>query len=447
MQRPPATVLHVCVDEDLSDVFNAVFDSADGGAPPPPAASAALPSLSAHRSVHPASQTVMLFAQSAGGGGPSLASRWARSVDLFLLLDDSQVPAFLCKAAESAVDEAGETALASYLNAVCEATAAVALPLLLPTPSAEWSSRVVGQGHQHSHLSVHVIIAPGVLCGGGPQGSSLSAGQAAAVLAAVTAASTAWGPVVAAKGKADDGGDHWASTVSRSLASSAVLTSPLHAANAVSAVAHKRLRVMSEEAKEAMKRLHHPTALSTKWEEDQASDAVEDLDVDAFGLDQLERGGGIVPASPPPEVREEESLGAPPTSPLVAAATASPTALSSTALWVRDVRPDSSRKCEPFDFAKLYAHVLREVSSFSERKVLAAMAAFPTMHSLLSYLHEEVVLQQGRTAPSSPSSSPSVLPRHGAVYSAGFGESRQWNVLNDALVSALMEDYRGEAAA
>jgi hypothetical protein len=103
---------------------------------------------------------------------------------------------------------------------------------------------------------------------------------------------------------------------------------------------------------------------------------------------------------------------------------------------MRDVRPDTQRKCVPTDFHALYTSMLTEVSSFSERKTIAAVTAFPTMCHLLEYVDSVTT-----PAVRHPSSSTDAGASTTAVYSTNYGEQRSWNVLNDAIVDALVTEY------
>lgn len=96
-----------------------------------------------------------------------------------------------------------------------------------------------------------------------------------------------------------------------------------------------------------------------------------------------------------------------------------------------DVRPDTQRKCVPTDFHALYTSMLTEVSSFSDRKTIAAVTAFPTMCHLLEYVDSVVGETSSNTTVSAA-----------GVFSTNYGEQRSWNVLNDAIVEALLTDYR-----
>lgn len=113
-------------------------------------------------------------------------------------------------------------------------------------------------------------------------------------------------------------------------------------------------------------------------------------------------------------------------------AEASVEAESATAL--KDVRPDTQRKCIPTDFHALYTSMLTEVSSFSERKTIAAVTAFPTMCHLLEYV-DKVAPDKANGKASAGASGMA------AVYSTNYGEQRSWNVLNDAIVEALVTEY------
>ncbi|CCW70313.1 unnamed protein product [Phytomonas sp. Hart1] len=150
------------------------------------------------------------------------------------------------------------------------------------------------------------------------------------------------------------------------------------------------------------------------------------------------------------------------------------------------IRPDARYKCEPHDFQKLYASMLAEVGSYSDRKTIAMVAAFPTMHHLLSHLHNFILTNQKPQFPSNAfdpkltvgtdfgndtimggdllgtsavsfgshsemldeSSKDTFNQWHGvmtsipSVYSTNYGESKGWNVLDNAIVDALMTDYR-----
>ncbi|KPI89024.1 hypothetical protein ABL78_1837 [Leptomonas seymouri] len=121
-------------------------------------------------------------------------------------------------------------------------------------------------------------------------------------------------------------------------------------------------------------------------------------------------------------------------------ATAAPTAAvdvdNSPSADLSDVRPDTQRKCIPTDFHALYTSMLTEVSSYSERKTIAAVSAFPTMSHLLEYV-DSVTAQETRGVPSS-SLSTSVNAAAPAVYVTNFGEQRSWNVLDDAIIEAVV---------
>lgn len=100
---------------------------------------------------------------------------------------------------------------------------------------------------------------------------------------------------------------------------------------------------------------------------------------------------------------------------------------------LKDVRPDTQRKCVPTDFHALYTSMLTEVSSFSDRKTIAAVTAFPTLCHLLEYV-DGVVSEAERGGTAAVSAA--------GVFSTDYGEQRSWNVLNDAIVEALVTDYR-----
>ncbi|CBZ26856.1 conserved hypothetical protein [Leishmania mexicana MHOM/GT/2001/U1103] len=103
-----------------------------------------------------------------------------------------------------------------------------------------------------------------------------------------------------------------------------------------------------------------------------------------------------------------------------------------------DVRPDTQRKVIPSDFHALYTSMLTEVSSFSERKTMAAVTAFPTMCHLLEYVDSIA-----ESAPGAQDGSDGDVVVHvpGAVYSTNYGEHRSWNVLNSAVIEALVTEY------
>ncbi|KAG5506112.1 hypothetical protein GH5_05794 [Leishmania sp. Ghana 2012 LV757] len=102
-----------------------------------------------------------------------------------------------------------------------------------------------------------------------------------------------------------------------------------------------------------------------------------------------------------------------------------------------DVRPDTQRKVIPSDFHALYTCMLTEVTSFSERKTMAAVAAFPTMCHLLEYV--DGIAASAPAAGDSSGGVASQVPN--AVYSTNYGEHRSWNVLNSAIIEALMTEY------
>ncbi|KAG5505743.1 hypothetical protein JKF63_05079 [Porcisia hertigi] len=105
-----------------------------------------------------------------------------------------------------------------------------------------------------------------------------------------------------------------------------------------------------------------------------------------------------------------------------------------------DVRPDTQRKVNPSDFHALYTSMLTEVSSFSERKTMAAAAAFPTMCHLLEYV--DSVMALAPAVRDGNGTDDIVVPQMPcAVYSTNFGEHRSWNVLNDAVIEALVTEY------
>lgn len=104
--------------------------------------------------------------------------------------------------------------------------------------------------------------------------------------------------------------------------------------------------------------------------------------------------------------------------------------------WMHDVRPDRSKKGDPHDFHQLYRAMLTEVGSFSERKAIAAVSAFPTLHHLLRHVEEATV------GPGALHGSARATTAGHAVYSTNFDESRSWNVVNQSIVDALTMDCR-----
>ena len=116
------------------------------------------------------------------------------------------------------------------------------------------------------------------------------------------------------------------------------------------------------------------------------------------------------------------------------------TPLTAAAMDLKDVRPDTQRKCVPTDFHALYTSMLTEVSSFSERRTIATVAAFPTMCHLLEYI-DSVTSQEEKKEADTTSPATGVSAASAAVYSTNFGEQRSWNVLNDAIVEAIITEY------
>ncbi|CAG9573445.1 conserved hypothetical protein [Leishmania major strain Friedlin] len=109
-----------------------------------------------------------------------------------------------------------------------------------------------------------------------------------------------------------------------------------------------------------------------------------------------------------------------------------------------DVRRDTQRKVIPSDFHALYTSMLTEVSSFSERKTMAALTAFPTMCHLLEYVDSIAGSAPGaQDGSGSGGDGDSDVAVHvpGAVYSINYGEHRSWNVLNSAIIEALVTEY------
>ncbi|AYU78575.1 hypothetical protein LdCL_210016400 [Leishmania donovani] len=109
-----------------------------------------------------------------------------------------------------------------------------------------------------------------------------------------------------------------------------------------------------------------------------------------------------------------------------------------------DVRRDTQRKVIPSDFHALYTSMLTEVSSFSERKTMAAVTAFPTMCHLLEYVDSIAGSAPGaQDGSSSGSGGDGDVAVHApcAVYSTNYGEHRSWNVLNSAIIEALVTEY------
>ncbi|KAG5479431.1 hypothetical protein LSCM1_04693 [Leishmania martiniquensis] len=105
-----------------------------------------------------------------------------------------------------------------------------------------------------------------------------------------------------------------------------------------------------------------------------------------------------------------------------------------------DVRPDTQRKVIPSDFHALYTCMLTEVSSFSERKTMAAVAAFPTMCHLLEYV-DGIAPPAPAAGDGSGCDGRAAAQVPGAVYSTNYGEHRSWNVLNNAIIEALTTEY------
>ncbi|GET88341.1 hypothetical protein, conserved [Leishmania tarentolae] len=106
-----------------------------------------------------------------------------------------------------------------------------------------------------------------------------------------------------------------------------------------------------------------------------------------------------------------------------------------------EVRRDAQRKVVPSDFHALYISMLTEVSSFSERKTMAAATAFPTMCHLLEYVDRVVGSAPGADDGSSRGDNNVAVQVPGAVYSTNYGETRSWNVLNSSVMDALVTEY------
>ncbi|KPA78250.1 hypothetical protein ABB37_06403 [Leptomonas pyrrhocoris] len=126
------------------------------------------------------------------------------------------------------------------------------------------------------------------------------------------------------------------------------------------------------------------------------------------------------------------------------AATASPTSAADSEMLsatdFKSIRPDTQRKCIPTDFHALYTSMLTEVSSFSERKTMAAVTAFPTMCHLLEYV-DSVAAPDATKQPNAARPAAVTVPAQ-AVYSTNYGEQRSWNVLSDSIVEALATEFQ-----
>ncbi|CAM42919.1 conserved hypothetical protein [Leishmania braziliensis MHOM/BR/75/M2904] len=105
-----------------------------------------------------------------------------------------------------------------------------------------------------------------------------------------------------------------------------------------------------------------------------------------------------------------------------------------------DVRCDTQRKVIPSDFHALYTSMLTEVLTFSERKAIAAVAAFPTMCHLLEYV-DGIVASAPAARDGSDGKGGVVAQVAGAVYSTNYDEHRSWKVLNSDIIEALVTEY------
>ncbi|CCW62979.1 unnamed protein product [Phytomonas sp. EM1] len=430
--------------------------------------------------------------------GVSAISREAARVDVVLLLETKQAVLFLQKAARSV------NAWERYLEAICESIAAYIWGQEFPDETSFHSSTChdatisdayagslnehvgisspdsfVGnaQSEDERQLRLHLVVVPrgvasgdvnslsfpasalpghhgtpyanttnGVSGGGGCDISNKDAAElfsSAVIWSAksrhirVLGAYTETLGVTLVEGKPSDANDkHVSFSVGLAIGNCTTVATPDQATHIVLALAHTRLKSLSAVA--AAQPVKGPKGLH----------------------DGSDRGD-----SPPPQLGK--SLGT---------------------LSTRQIRPDARYKCEPHDFQKLYASMLAEVGSYSDRKTIALMAAFPTMHHLLSHLHNFVLAKQhqqcisnafdpeatvmtgfdddtttmlgGDPLEASAASFGSELrglddslksASNGChdveavlspVYSTNYGESRSWNVLDNAIVDALITDYR-----
>lgn len=125
---------------------------------------------------------------------------------------------------------------------------------------------------------------------------------------------------------------------------------------------------------------------------------------------------------------------------------------------VVEVRPDTQRKCLPDDFRALYTSMLMEVTSYSQRRAMATVSAFPTICHLLEYVDtyqrqctssdaaadDRLNLDDRGEMEGTPLSSPtSASWSHDVgVYTVNYGESRRCNVVNDAILDAFVTKYQ-----
>lgn len=397
--------------------------------------------------------TVAHTAASSANGDVSSVSSLTNAVHVFVVMDALQAPAFLPRSRPSAHRSGGSSpapsvvdVLAAYLDEVCDA--------VCETGSTTWrqslplfSDAAKGRSDEPLlHVKLHLLITPNALrtavgdvCENVCH-TNATAREASQLMAAAVAWSTSCRICAAAGSSESSLPSSQRTRETAALAHSGTYDedSPQHKQQQ-----HERPRYDAElglcqVATPCTAAVHAISSLAHKL------------------LSEVHSRSRALPPPRTPTDQDESSGDKGIRRPMHASLVDS--------LTLDDLRPDTQRKCEPSDFHSLYASMLTEVSSFSARKTMAAVSAFPTMSHLIRFIESsssqgavdaardtrEVWEGNGQqqTGPSESVpdvggglSQPQRAGATSAVYHTNYGESRGWNVVSDTVVDAIMTSY------